>query len=187
VCGGGREFGGEGKIVTHTGKMAQSALRGYRASRQAVDLAGVHGTGSLVDAPAGNDAVACYLGQRYQDESTLEQARVWQRQVRFIQCEVIIGENVDVGGTRPVALLVRTVPPESDLYLLGACEQLMRSERRFNHDREVDEMRLIFEPPRWCPVVGRAGYQTHLVSVTEQSDGAIENCAAVSDVATKRQ
>jgi len=32
--------------------MTQSAVLGYRTSRQAMDLAGIHGAGSLVDASA---------------------------------------------------------------------------------------------------------------------------------------
>ena len=49
-----------------------------------MDLAGIHGTGSLVDASARDDTVSRDLGQRHQDESTLEQTRVWQRQIRLI-------------------------------------------------------------------------------------------------------
>ena len=100
--------------------MAQSAVLGYRTSRQAMDFAGIHGTGSLVDAPARNDTVSCDLGQRHQDESTLEQTGVRQCQIRFIQCEVVIGKDIDISGARAVALFVRAVAAEPELYLLRA-------------------------------------------------------------------
>ena len=41
-----------------------------------MDLAGIHGTGSFVNAPARNDTIPGDFSQRYQDESALEHTRV---------------------------------------------------------------------------------------------------------------
>lgn len=87
-----------------------------------MDLAGIHETGSLVNAPARDDPISCNLGQWYQDKRTLEQPRVRQRQIRFIQCEIVVRKDIDISGSRPVALFVRAVAAEPKLYLLRACQ-----------------------------------------------------------------
>src|SRR5262249_571593 len=161
-------------------------LRGAIASGQAIDLAGIDGAGSLVHTSPRNDTVSRDFGQRHQDESALEHARVRQRQIRLIQYEVVVDKNSDIGGAGAVALFMNAVAPESELHFLCARQQLTWAECRRNHDREVDEMRLILEAPWWRSVVGRASYQTHVLFVAEQSDCAIENSATVSNIATQR-
>src|SRR4029078_5198373 len=151
-----------------------------------MNLARIHSPGSVIDPPARDDTVSSDFGQWYQHESTLEQARVRQRQIRLIPSEVVIGKDVDVGGAGAIAFFMGAVAAEPELYLLRACQQFTWAECCFNHNREIDEMRLIFESPRWGSVVGRTSHQTHFFSVAEQHDGAVENSAAVSDIATER-
>jgi len=76
---------------------------------QAVDTAGVDGLGGLLDAPPGNHPVSRDFGQRQQYKRTLEPARVRQRQIGFVQCHIVLGDNVDIGSARPVAFFMDTV------------------------------------------------------------------------------
>ena len=85
--------------------------------------------------PPGDHPVGRDLGQRHQHESAFEQARMRQRQVRLVQRDIVIGDDVDVGGARPAALFMRAIAAEPQLDLLRAREQLARRRASF--------------PPRW--------------------------------------
>jgi len=140
-----------------------------------MDSAGIDRLGSLIDAPAGYHAVARNFRQRHQNESTLEQARMWQRQVRLVDREVAIGEDIDIGRARAVSLLMRAVPAELELDVLRAGQQLPWIKCSFNRNREIDEMRLVFETPWRRPVVRGAGLQPYFFSVAKQVDGTVSS------------
>ena len=114
----------------------------------------IHRLGGLVHAPPGDHAISGDFSQRNQHESTLEQARVRQCQVGLVQNQVIIGKNVEVGGTRAVALFMGTVTTKPQFDLLSPRQQLMRAQCGFDCDGNVDEVRLIFEAPRRRLIVG---------------------------------
>ena len=71
-----------------------------------------------------------------------------------------------------------------------ACARASRSrggERGLDRDAQVDERRLVFEAPGRRAVVGRARGQPHLLAVAQQRHGAVENGAAVADIAAERE
>ena len=69
----------------------------------------------LAHAPPGDHPVGRDLGKRQQHEGALEQARVRQRQAQLVQREVVIGDDVDVGGARAPALFMRAVAAERSI------------------------------------------------------------------------
>ena len=89
-------------------------------------VASTPATASRTLAP-GNDAVGRDFGQRHQHEGALEQARMRQRQARLVQRQVVIGDDVDIGGARAPALFMRAVAAELQLDLLRPRQQIARA------------------------------------------------------------
>ena len=104
-----------------------------------------------------------------------------------VERQVVIGDDVDVGGARAVALFVRAVAAELQLDRLRARQQFARAERGLDRDAQIDEGRLVFEAPGRRAVVGRARGQPHRLAVAQQRHGAVENGPAVADIAAERE
>ena len=102
-----------------------------------------------------------------------------------MQDHVVVGQQVDIDRTRAPALLPGTVAAERALHRLRALQQRMWREPGFDCDAEIDERRLVLDPPGRRAVVRGAGQQTHPL-VTECGDRAIEGGAYIADIAAKR-
>src|SRR5262249_19489149 len=74
----------------------------------------------------------------------------------------------------------------------GGLDRLRASQKRagrqagFDRDAEIDEGRLVFDPPRRRAVVRGAGEKAHVFAVAKRGDRAIERVAHVSNVAAER-
>ena len=106
-----------------------------------------------------------------------------QREVRLVQCDIVIGEEVDVHGPRPPAAFLGALAPQRTFHRLGAAQKRARREARLDGDAHVDERRLVLHPPRSGAIIRRARKQAHVLSVTEGGDGAIERVAHVAEIA----
>ena len=80
--------------------------------RQFLDAGCIDTRKRVAHTDARNHAVGGDLGKRHQHESALEQARMRQRQVRAVQGEIVIGEEVEIDRARSPALLVLAVAAE---------------------------------------------------------------------------
>jgi hypothetical protein len=109
-----------------------------------------------------------------------------QREVRLVQCDIVIGEKVDVHRPRPPAAFLGTRAPQRTFHRLGAAQKHARREIRLDGNAHVDERRLVLHPPRLGAIVRRARKQAHVFSVAERGDGAIERVTHVSDIAPER-
>ena len=94
--------------------------------QQSLDSGGIDAGQRIAHLAPGDHPVRRDFGERQQHEGALEQARVRQGQAQFVQRQVVIGDDVDVGGARAPALLVRAVAAELQLDLLRARQQLAR-------------------------------------------------------------
>ena len=103
-----------------------------------------------------------------------------------VEPDIAVGKNVDVGGARTPALFMRAVTAELQLHRLRSRQEVARAERGLHRDAQVDERRLVFEPPGRRAVVGRALRQFDRDAVAKNGHGAIENSPAVSDIAAER-
>src|SRR5262249_51180791 len=94
------KFGGKGKLVSHWGKMAQSALSGYctKRLRQTVYSLGIDCLRGLVNAPSRNHAAARDLGQRHEHKGALKQSWMRQGQVRLVYGQIVVGKDINIGG-----------------------------------------------------------------------------------------
>src|SRR5436190_16053882 len=110
-----------------------------------------------------------------------------ERQVWGVEHHVVIGDEIDVEGTRPPAALVRAVAAEGAFHRLRAPQERMRGERGRDRDAGVYERGLILDAPGWGHVVGRAGGELDLPTVAQRRDGAGERVAHVADIAAERQ
>src|SRR5262245_22222789 len=144
------------------------AYRDCDSVRNALDVAGIDRFGGFGHAPPGDDTVACNFSQRHKHKGALKQARMRQCQIRLVHCHIVICEDVDIRGARTIALFVSSIPAKTKLNILRAREQFTWAESGFNDDRKVCEMRLVFEPPRRCAVIGRTGDETDVLAVAKQ-------------------
>src|SRR5262249_48673451 len=73
-----------------------------------------------------------------------------------------------------------------------ALDRLRPSQKRagrqggFDRDAEIDERRLVFDPPRRRAVVRGAGEKAHVFAVAKSGDRAIERVTHVSNIAAER-
>src|SRR5215468_8927292 len=116
--------------------------------RQLLDAACVYLRQCIAHTPAGDHPLRRDLRERRQYEGSREQLRVWQREVRLLQNEVVIGDEVDIDRPRPPAALLAALASEGALDRLRARQQRARREAGFDRDAEIDERRLVFDPPR---------------------------------------
>src|SRR5262249_8777910 len=117
----------------------------------------------------------------------LEQPWVGDRELGRGECEIVVGEDVNIDRARAPAALARPVTPERALDRLRALEQSPGSKHGYNGDAQVHERRLGLDAPRRGRVVGRAGGEPDLGPVAKPCDRAIERGARVAQIATERQ
>ena len=104
-----------------------------------------------------------------------------------VEDDVVIGENVDVERPRPPPPLMGAVAAEGAFDLLRPRQQRLRREPRLGLEAEIDERRLVLDPPRRRRIVGRAGDEAHVLAVAEHRDGMVERVADLADIAAERQ
>src|SRR5215468_1538780 len=105
-----------GRALSHRGEGdgRPSVAGDHRRSwawRQLLDTACVHLRKCIAHTPAGDQPVRRDLRERRQYEGAREQLRVWQREVRLSQNEVVIGDEVDIDRTRPPATFLAALAP----------------------------------------------------------------------------
>src|SRR5262245_58365291 len=109
-----------------------------------------------------------------------------QREVRLAQNEIVIGDEVDIDRTRAPAAFLAALASERALDRLRPSQKRARREAGFDRDAEIDERRLVFDPPRWRAVVRGAGEKAYVFAVAKRRDRAIERLAHVSNIAAER-
>src|SRR5437868_8898517 len=114
----------------------------------------IDGLSRFVDAASGDQAVARDFckGQKY--EGSFEQSWMGQGQVRLVQGQVVIGDDIYIDGARAVPFFMAPITAKPSFYLLRASKQLAWAKCCLDCDGKIDEMRLIFETPWWRPIVG---------------------------------
>jgi hypothetical protein len=109
-----------------------------------------------------------------------------QRQSGLIDLEIVIGEKIDVDGTRAPALFSQAIAPEPAFNVEGALEQSARRQWCGDLQAEIDEVRLILDAPWFRFVVGRARDQGDIASVAKECDGLVERLANAAGIAAER-
>src|SRR5215510_2833396 len=137
----------------------RTAERGRRswAWRQLLDVACIHLRQRIAHPPAGDQPLRRDLGERRQYEGASEQLRMRQREVRLAQNEIVIGDEVDIDRTRAPAAFLAALASERALDRLRPGEKRARRKAGFDRDAEIDERRLVFDPPGWGAIVRGAG------------------------------
>src|SRR5512134_1188026 len=98
---------------------------------------------------------------------------MWQGQVRLLDRDVVIGDEVDIERARAPALLVGAVAAEGAFGVLGAGEQRLRRQPGFDRDTAIDEWRLVGDAPWRGRIIGGAGKEPDGVASAEHRQRAI--------------
>ena len=99
-----------------------------------------------LDGAPGDDTVRRDLRQRHQHEGALEQTRVRQCQLRFVDRHVVIGDQVEVEGARAPTFFLGTVAAELFLDFVQGEQQRMGIEAGLDFDAGVDKTVLLLSP-----------------------------------------
>jgi hypothetical protein len=110
---------------------------------------------------------------------------VRQHQVRRLQRQVIIGEEIDVDGPRTPPLLMAALAPERPLHGLCAREQLMRGQSGFELQAGIDERRLILDAPRRCAIIRGAREQPYVALAAQHCHCSTERSAHIAHIAAE--
>ncbi len=129
-----------------------------------------------------NHAVRRDFGQRNQNERALEQARMWQRQFRFVEDGVVIGDQIEIQRARSPAFFGAAVSAEFSLDLVQREQQRVRVEAGVDLDAGVDETSLVLVALWRRGVVGRTGKKFGLRHAAVVGDGLAKSLPHVSDV-----
>src|SRR5215831_8950579 len=153
---------------------------------QLLDTACVHLRQRIAHTPARDQPLGRDFRERRQYEGASEQLRMRQREVRLAQNEIVIGDEVDIDRTRAPAAFLAALASERALDRLRPSQKRARREAGFDRDAEIDERRLVFDPPRRGAIVRGADEKAHFFAVAKRGDRAIERVAHVSDIAAER-
>src|SRR5437868_9111452 len=98
----------------------------------------------------------------------------------LLVANIVVKENIDIDGTRPIAEGV--LPAERGLNRLDVGQQRFRAELRLPLQRQVEEARLLGVANRLCFVYGRD--RGDLDGIAQALDGCRKVGAAVAQVRT---
>src|ERR1700742_3524934 len=98
--------------IATSGRPSQMLVWRSRLVRQPLDALGRERGQSIADAVAADQAIRRDLGERHQNEGALEQARMRQRQLRLVDPDVVIGDQIEIERTRAPAPLTGAVAAE---------------------------------------------------------------------------
>src|SRR4029078_11191141 len=90
---------------------------------QTLDPARVDLPYGVPHAPAADHSVGNDLGKWNEHESTIEQSRVRQRQLRCVQNDIVVRQEIDIDNTRAPACLCRAVAAQHVFDVLALMEK----------------------------------------------------------------
>ena len=127
------------------------------------------------------------FSKRQEDKCALEQMRVRQRQIGFVQHNVVIGENIDVDRARSPAPFLPPIAAQRPFDALYAYKQCVRIEQGRYDDRRIDKRRLVRNAPRRRAIIRRARDKAHGAIGAQHCNGALERGADVAEIAAQRE
>src|SRR5713101_472643 len=126
---------------------AGSFRRSIFCRRKALDARGVRPCQRVAHPDAGDHALRRYFREWRQHERACEQPRMRQREIRRLQCEVVIGEEVDINGAWTPTAFLGALASKRVLDRLSPRKKIMRRHVGFDCDAKIDEGRLALEAP----------------------------------------
>src|SRR6266446_4956966 len=166
-----------------TGPPASPGLEG----RQLLDACGIKAGKCLRDRDALDPAIRRNLSQRRQHKGAFEQMRMRQGQAGLLDFNGVKRDDVDIENARAPAPFLGAVATKHRLDGERPVEEGARRQRGFDHDREIDERRLVGHAPWRRTIVRGTSDELNRPAIAQRGDGTTERRSHIPQIAAEHE